>query len=160
MIQLRQGIITYDQSSGKNVDVTSPSKSFKEAAAIDAHAFAAQTFDYYKKTFNRNSYDDKGAQLISQVHVGDKWNNASWNGRTMSYGDGDGVVFKNFAGGEDVIAHELSHAVTSASSNLIYRNESGALNESLSDIFGAMVDRSDDEWLIGEKLMLTPRSGQ
>ena len=97
--------------------------------------------------------------MISQVHVGNKWNNASWNGRSMSYGDGDGILYNNFAGGVDVIAHELSHAVTSATSNLVYRNESGALNESMSDIFGAMVDRDDDEWLIGEKLMVDPEAG-
>ena len=154
-----KGIITYDQSSGRNVDVTSRSKSFLDQAAIDAHAYAADTYDYYKKTFGRNSYDDKGAQLLSQVHVGNKWNNASWNGRSMSYGDGDGILYNNFAGGVDVIAHELTHAVTSATSNLIYRNESGAINESLSDIFGAMVDRDDDEWLIGEKLMVDPEAG-
>lgn len=154
-----KGIITYDQTSGTNVDVTSLTKLFLDPAAIDAHAYAADTYDYYKKTFDRNSYDDNGAQLLSQVHVGDKWNNASWNGRSMSYGDGDGILYNNFAGGVDVIAHELTHAVTSATSNLIYRNESGALNESMSDIFGAMVDRDDDEWLIGEKLMVDPEVG-
>ena len=108
---------------------------FKDGAAVDAHANAQKTYDYFKKTFGRNSVDNKGQQLISAVHVNTNWNNASWNGRTMSYGDGDGILYHNFAGGLDVAAHEMAHGVTQHTANLIYRNESGALNESMSDIF-------------------------
>ncbi|KEK21224.1 peptidase M4 [Bacillus manliponensis] len=129
-------------------EIESQSKMFHDKAAVDAHANAAKVYDYFKKTFDRNSFDDQGAKLISTVHIGDGWNNAAWNGIQMMYGDGDGEVFLPLSGSLDVIAHELAHAVTEYSANLVYENESGALNESISDIFGAMVDR--DDWLLGE----------
>jgi len=147
-----KGIITYDQSSGKNVRVTSLSKSFHDGASVDAHGNAMKVYDYFKNTFGRNSVDDKGQQLISAVHVGDKWNNASWNGVQMSYGDGDGITRAFYSAALDVAAHEMAHGVTQHTANLTYRNESGALNESMSDIFGAMVDR--DDWLIGENVVV------
>ena len=131
-------------------EVESKNKFFEDKAAVDAHANAAKVYDYYKKTFNRNSYDNEGAKLISTVHVGKNWDNAGWNGIQMMYGDGDGKEFIPFSAGLDVIAHELTHAVTEYSANLEYRNESGALNESLSDIMGAMVDR--DDWDMGEDI--------
>ncbi|MFH4082172.1 peptidase M4 family protein, partial [Acinetobacter baumannii] len=81
-------------------------------AAVDAHVNAGKVYDYYKKTFNRNSFDDKGAKLISTVHVGESWNNAAWNGVQMMYGDGDGKTFIPLSAGLDVIGHELTHAVT------------------------------------------------
>jgi neutral peptidase B len=147
-----KGIITYDQSSGKNFLVTSLSKAFHDGASVDAHANAMIVYDYFKNTFERNSVDDKGQALISAVHVGDKWNNASWNGVQMSYGDGDGVTRAFYSAALDVAAHEMAHGVTQHTANLTYRNESGALNESMSDIFGAMVDR--DNWLIGENVVV------
>ncbi len=108
----------------------------------NAHAFAGNTYDYFKNTHNRDSYDNKGAALISTVHYGNNYRNAFWNGSQMVYGDGFPV--------KDVIAHELAHAVTEHTAKLEYRWQSGALNESVSDIFGAMVDR--DDWLMGEDL--------
>nr|WP_202406462.1 M4 family metallopeptidase [Virgibacillus massiliensis] len=146
-----EGVVTYDNTSGENVDVTSINKMFRDGSAVDAHANAQKTYDYYLDTFNRDSVDDHGQILISAVHVGDNWNNASWNGRQMSYGDGDGIRFHPLAGGLDVAAHEMSHGVVQHTAGLIYRNESGALNESFADIFGAMVDR--DDWLIGDDIM-------
>ncbi|GAB6564245.1 hypothetical protein bcgnr5388_49050 [Bacillus cereus] len=74
-------------------EVKSKSKFFEDKAAVDAHVNAGKVYDYYKKTFNRNSFDDKGAKLISTVHVGESWNNAAWNGVQMMYGDGDGKTF-------------------------------------------------------------------
>ncbi len=145
------GVVTYDNTTGTNVDVLSINKMFKDGAAVDAHVNAEKTYDYFKETFGRDSVDDNGQQLISAVHVGENWNNASWNGRQMSYGDGDGERFYPLAGGLDVGAHEMSHGVVQHTAGLIYRNESGALNESYADIFGAMVDR--DDWLIGEDIM-------
>lgn len=146
-----QGVITYDYDNNVNEDVTSVSKMFRDGAAVDAHANSQKTYDYFKNTFNRNSVDDNGQRLLSRVHVGDNWNNASWNGVYMSYGDGDGIRFHPLAGGLDVAAHEMSHGVIQHTASLIYRNESGALNESFADIFGAMVDR--DVWIIGEDIM-------
>ena len=147
------GIVTNDAKNGNKM-VTSPSKMFnQDGAAVDAHANAQKVYDYFLKTFDRNSVDNKGQKLISAVHVNTNWNNASWNGRQMSYGDGDGAAYHNFAAGLDVAAHEMAHGVTQNTANLVYRNESGALNESMSDIFAAMVDRDDHEWLIGEKII-------
>ncbi|MET1139017.1 M4 family metallopeptidase, partial [Bacillus subtilis] len=73
----------------------------------------------------------------------------------MVYGDGDGYTFVPLSGGLDVIGHELTHAVTERSSNLIYQYESGALNEAISDIFGTLVEYSDNrnpDWEIGEDI--------
>lgn len=126
-----------------------------DAAAVDAHYYAGVTYDYYKDVFNRNSYDGKGAKLVSSVHYGRNYNNAFWNGSQMVYGDGDGVNFIEFSGGLDVIAHELTHAVTDTTADLIYQNESGALNEAISDIFGTLVESHaniNPDWLIGEDI--------
>ncbi|WP_139491814.1 M4 family metallopeptidase [Brevibacillus dissolubilis] len=128
--------------------VTSTSTTFSDAAAVDAEAYAERVYDYYKNNFGRNSVDNAGQQLLSVVHYSRKYNNAFWNGTYMVYGDGDGSVFRPLSAGLDVIAHEMTHGVTEHSANLVYQNESGALNESISDIFGAMVDR--DDWLMGE----------
>lgn len=137
--------------------ITSNTRTFNEPAGVDAHTYAAKVFDYYKQKFQRNSYDNKGAELISSVHVGNKWNNAAWNGKQMLYGDGDGIEFTNLAASLDVIGHELTHAVTERTADLQYFGESGALNESISDIFGAMVDRED--WLIGEDVYTPNKKG-
>ncbi|MFD2924032.1 M4 family metallopeptidase [Halobacillus naozhouensis] len=129
-------------------ELTSDHKYFSDPAAVSAQVNAADVYDYYKETFGRDSYDDQGAKLISSVHVGTNWNNAAWNGKQMMYGDGDGETFIPLSGAKDVIAHELTHAVTDTSSSLVYQDESGALNESISDIMGTMVDRED--WKMGE----------
>ncbi|MFD3445863.1 M4 family metallopeptidase [Microbacteriaceae bacterium 4G12] len=154
-------IYTYD---GKNrttlpgtfwTDTDNIFNASRDAAAVDAHYYAGVTYDYYKNTFNRNSYDDAGAPLKSTVHYKIGYNNAFWNGSQMVYGDGDGTTFIALSGGLDVIGHELTHAVTEHSSNLIYQNESGALNEAISDIFGTLVEYYDNrnpDWEIGEDI--------
>ncbi|MBM7588111.1 neutral peptidase B [Bacillus pakistanensis] len=129
-------------------EITSGHKYFSDPAAVDAHVNAGEVYDYYKETFNRDSFDDAGAKLISSVHVGEGWNNAAWNGVQMMYGDGDGSTFIPLSGALDVIAHELTHAVTTSTADLVYENEPGALNEAYSDVLGSMVDR--DDWLMGE----------
>jgi len=108
----------------------------------NAHGFAGDTYDYYWNTHGRNSYDAQGATFVSTANYGDSYTNAFWNGEQTVYGDDFAV--------NDVVAHEWTHAVTEHSAALEYRWQSGALNESFSDIFGAMVDR--DDWLIGEDL--------
>ncbi|MCK4305034.1 MAG: M4 family metallopeptidase, partial [Candidatus Eisenbacteria sp.] len=108
----------------------------------NAHDFAGETYDYYWNTHNRDSYDDQGATPISTANYGYSYMNAFWNGEQVVYGDGFPV--------KDIVAHEWTHAVTEHSAELEYRWQSGALNESFSDIFGAMVDR--DDWLMGEDL--------
>ncbi|ENQ3079016.1 peptidase M4 family protein [Bacillus cereus] len=161
-------IYTYD---GKNrttlpgtlwVDTDNIFTASRDAAAVDAHYYAGVTYDYYKNTFNRNSYDNAGAALKSTVHYKSGYNNAFWNGTQMVYGDGDGYTFAPLSGGLDVIGHELTHAVTERSSNLIYQNESGALNEAISDIFGTLVEYYDNrnpDWEIGEDIYTPGTAG-
>lgn len=107
-----------------------------------AHDFAGTTYDYFKNTHGRTSYDNLGAPLLSTAHYDQNYNNAFWNGTQMVYGDGFAVL--------DVVAHELTHALTENTANLEYIWQSGAMNESFSDIFGAMIDRGD--WVLGEDL--------
>ncbi|KGX90940.1 peptidase M4 [Pontibacillus halophilus JSM 076056 = DSM 19796] len=122
--------------------------SSRQRAAVDAHYYAGQVFDYFYDTFGRVSYDDNGATIRSSVHYGSNYNNAAWVGTQMIYGDGDGSTFTALSGADDIVAHELTHAVTDESADLIYENQSGALNESFSDVFGYFVDNED--WLMGE----------
>ena len=114
----------------------------------NAHDFAGTVYNYYFTEHGRDSYNNAGATITSTVHYGTNYNNAFWNGVQMVYGDGDGTTFAPLSQSLDVVAHELTHAVTNLESNLIYQNESGALNESISDIFGALIDVGD--WKIGE----------
>jgi bacillolysin len=107
-----------------------------------AYQFLGSTYDYYSTTHGRDSYDNAGAVLLATVNYDVNYQNAFWNGTQMVFGDGFAV--------EDVTAHELTHAVTERTANLEYVWQSGALNESFSDIFGTMVDRAD--WLMGEDL--------
>jgi bacillolysin len=124
--------------------------SHSDAVAWAAHVNAGKTYDYYHDTHGRDSFDNKGATLVSTVHYKTSYNNAFWtsSGKQVVYGDGDGVRFGPLGNALDVVAHEWTHAVTQHEANLVYRREPGALNESYSDVFAAMVDR--DDWLIGE----------
>ena len=137
-----------------------------DLALDSAHNYAKATYDYYFNTFGRDSIDDSGMTLKSRVHYDRNYNNAFWDGAQMTYGDGDGTTFAPLSQDADVVAHELTHGVTEFTSGLIYSYESGALNEALSDIFGAMVDRQegatgDDIWLLGEDIYTpgTPGDG-
>lgn len=124
-------------------------------AAVDAQHYAAITYDYYSDTFGRNSFDDNGAIIRATVHYGSDYNNAFWNGSQIVFGDGDGSLLIEVSGSIDVVAHELTHAVTDYTADLIYQYESGALNESMSDIFGTAVEfyaNNDPDWLLGEDI--------
>ncbi|MCA0985920.1 M4 family metallopeptidase [Guptibacillus algicola] len=162
------GVFTYDASNRQKLPGSLWSDSDNEfhasydGAAVDAHYYASATYDYYKEVFNRDSYDGNGAPLESTVHYGRDYNNAFWNGSQMVYGDGDGSTFVALSGGEDVVAHELTHAVTDTTADLIYQNESGALNESMSDVFGTLVefhDNNNPDWLIGEDIYTPGTAG-
>src|SRR5262249_24433510 len=132
-------------------DATPPT----DPVALAAFTNTGLTYDYYKTVFNRDSYDNAGAPLTSQVHVIFDYgngqtspDNAMWAAdvRMMAYGDGDGTQMKQLAYSLDVTAHELTHAVTSSTADLVYQNESGALNESMSDIMGS----SCETWSKGD----------
>ncbi len=116
--------------------------------------------DYFKDTFGLNSIDDNGLDLISNIHYGMDYNNAFWDGDEMTYGDGDGKEFTNFASAIDVVAHELVHGVTQFLANLEYRGQSGALNEHFSDAFATIIkqkylkqDITKANWLIGDAVV-------
>jgi Zn-dependent metalloprotease len=132
----------------------------KDVEVNEAYDGAGATYDLYKNEFHRNSVDDHGLRLDSTVHYGKRFDNAFWNGNQMVYGDGDGKLFKRFTIAIDVIGHELTHGVTQFSAGLTYQDQSGALNESISDVFGAMVkqyvkkqDAKQADWLIGQGLL-------
>jgi bacillolysin len=119
-----------------NTKMTSPS----QAPGVDAHYYANVVDDFYRDTFGRNSIDDQGMQIVSVVHYGRNYCNAFWNGSYMTYGDGNGRDCLPLSGGLDVDGHELTHGVTEFTSNLIYENESGALNEAFSDMMGNTIE--------------------
>ena len=135
-----------------------------QPAGVDAHYNANVTDEYYQAVFGRNSLDDQGMQMISSAHFANNYNNAFWNGQQITYGDGDGTTtFRELSAGLDVTTHEFTHGVTEFTSGLVYRNESGALNESFSDMMGnsseyfaaqSGLDPSRPDWQIGEDVYL------
>jgi Zn-dependent metalloprotease len=136
-------------------DTASPDKAVNEA--FDN---AGTTWDFYNRIFGRQSVDNNGKTLVSSVHYGENYDNAFWSGQQMVYGDGDGVIFQRFSSALDVIAHELTHGVTQFTAQLAYQDQSGALNESMSDVFGSMVKQwalgqtvDHADWLIGAAIM-------
>lgn len=162
------GVFTYDAQNRQRTpgtlwsDADNNLNAKYDGAAVDAHYYAGLTYDYYKNVFGRNSYDNKGAALKSTVHYGRSYNNAFWNGQQMVYGDGDGTTFIPLSGGLDVVAHELTHAVTDFSSDLVYQYESGALNEAISDIFGTLMeyyDNNNPDFEIGEDIYTPNKAG-
>ncbi|XXM72251.1 M4 family metallopeptidase [Lysinibacillus sphaericus] len=162
------GVFTYDASNRQRLpgslwaDADNKFNAAYDGAAVDAHYYAGETYDYYKDVHNRNSYDGNGAALKSTVHYSRNYNNAFWNGQQMVYGDGDGSTFVPLSGGLDVVAHELTHAVTDTTADLIYQNESGAINESMSDVFGTLLEYhtgNNPDWEIGEDIYTPGVSG-
>lgn len=127
----------------------------------EAYESAVKVYQYFRDVHNRSSINDKGMSINSTVHYGVKYDNAFWDGKRMVYGDGDGKVFTRFTLALEVIAHELSHGVTQYTAKLIYENQSGALNESISDVFGSFAKQyalqqnfDDADWLIGKDLLI------
>ena len=130
--------------------------SSSDTVAMAAYTNFGHTYDFYSSVFSRDSYDNAGATLIGTVHYSSNYNNAYWNGTQMVFGDGDGTTFSPLSEALDVVAHELTHAVTSSTANLNYSNESGALNEATSDILGA----SCEEWVAGSVSANTWKIGE
>ena len=148
---------TLATDSDDNWDIlgrTSPA----QQAMVDAQYYASVTDSYYLGVHGFNWVDHYSQGIVSTVHLQRNYNNAYWNGTQMAYGDGDGTNFINFSGDLDVVGHELSHGVTEATSNLIYQNESGALNEAFSDMMGTAIEfyYGTGNWTIGEDI--TPGS--
>ena len=131
----------------------------KDPAVNEAYNGSGATYDLYFTVFGRNSIDERGMRLDSTVHYGRNYDNAFWNGQQMVYGDGDGELFNRFTIAVDVIGHELTHGVTEYEAGLEYQDQSGALNESFSDVFGSLVKQykrrqtaKEADWLIGKGL--------
>lgn len=126
----------------------------KDQVATDAHWGAEMTYDYYWHMHSRNSIDGNGFQLMSYVHYDVNYANAFWDGMRMTYGDGSGSMGPLVA--LDIVAHEISHGLTSYTADLVYSYESGALNEAFSDIFGAAVEfyakPTVANWTMGENI--------
>lgn len=134
-----------------------------DQSADEAYDGLGHTHRLFADIFGRNSIDGEGLPLDATVHFGKLYDNAFWDGRQMVFGDGDGEVFERFTRSLSVIGHELTHGVTQYSAGLAYRNQAGAINESMSDVFGALVEQylniqsvTDASWLIGEGLF-TPQ---
>jgi len=128
-----------------------------DAAADEAFDGLGATFAFLWDAFERVSLDGAGGSLLATVHYGQRYDNAFWNGERMVFGDGDGEVFTGFTRSLSVIAHELGHGVIESAGGLVYAGQSGALNESIADVFGALAEqhsrgqRADEaSWLIGE----------
>lgn len=132
----------------------------------EAFDYISDTWDFYLAAYDRNSLDDKGLPLNGSVHYDVDYDNAFWDGKRMVFGDGDGTTFKSFTSCIDVIGHELTHGVTANEAGLIYWSQPGALNESVSDVFGSLVkqyvanEKADQaDWLIGEGLFAPSVNG-
>ncbi len=158
------GVETYNLNNTANyaaaTDFTNTSTAWTSTVQFDmvgrdAHWGAEMSYDYYWLTHNRNSLDNNGFKLLSYIHYNTNYNNAFWDGQRMTYGDGNGTTFTPLTC-LDVCGHELSHGVCSNSGNLTYSNESGALNEGNSDIFGTCVEAfgkpSGWNWKIGNEI--------
>ena len=128
-----------------------------DAAVDEAYDGLGDTFEMFARVFARDSIDDAGMPLEATVHYGDRYDNAFWDGERMVFGDGDGEIFRGFTQSLSVVGHELAHGVTERTAKLRYQGQSGALNEHVSDVFGALVeqysmgqDAASATWLIGE----------
>ena len=160
----QKDICIYDAKHSTNVPGTkvrcvgdAPSSDQTVNEAYDA---LNATFDFYSNIYGRNSIDDEGMPLMGVVHYDENYDNAFWDGKEMIFGDGDGTLFNRFTIAIDVPAHELTHGVTADEAGLIYWKQSGALNESMSDVMGSLVKQyslnqtaDNADWLIGQGLL-------
>jgi Zn-dependent metalloprotease len=131
-----------------------------DRAADEAYDGLGATWELFAHVYGRNSIDDHGLPLEGVVHFERDYDNAFWDGRRMVFGDGDGTLFNRFTVAVEVIGHELTHGVTGAELGLGYLGETGALNESISDVFGSLVKQyragetaEKADWLIGAGLL-------
>jgi len=135
-------------------------------AVDEAYDYMGDTFDLYWNVYGRDSIDNAGLPLVGSVHYDVDYDNAFWNGEQMVFGDGDGELFNSFTSSVDVIGHELTHGVTENEAGLVYWAQSGALNESVSDVFGSLVKQyvnqqtaDQADWLIGAELLTNQVNG-
>lgn len=137
-----------------------------DVSADEAYDGLGNTHRLFADAFGRDSIDGNGLPLQATVHFGKLYDNAFWDGQQMVFGDGDGEVFERFTRSLSVMGHELTHGVTQYAAGLEYRNQAGAINESMSDVFGALVEQylrqqsaKEASWLIGEGLFTAQVQG-
>ncbi len=139
-----------------------------DPAVNDAFDNADRTYDFYRDVLGRHSVDGNGLRLVSSVHFGRGFDNAFWDGTQMVYGDGSGKVFQPGALARDlsVVGHEITHGVVQYTAGLRYRKQSGALNESMADVFGSLVKQhalghtaDQADWLVGAGILGTQLQG-
>ena len=137
-----------------------------DPAADEAYTGVEASLALYREVYGRDSYDGKGAPVLATVHYEQDYDNAFWDGTQLVFGDGDGKTFGRFTKPVDVLGHELTHAVTQFTANLTYQGQSGALNESISDVFGSCLKQrlrgqaaTEADWLIGEGIFLPSVQG-
>ena len=125
----------------------------------EAYDGLGATWHLLAEAFGRDSLDARGLPLVATVHYARDYDNAFWDGEQMVFGDGDGVYFAGFTRSVDVVAHELAHGLTQYTAGLTYVGQPGALNESASDVWGAMVRQrvrcetvEEADWLIGAEV--------
>ncbi len=162
--------VVYDAKNGSNLPGTVVRKEgeppVSDVAVNEAYDGSGATYDLYNNVYQRNSIDGNGMRLDSSVHYRQGYDNAFWDGEQMVYGDGDEDLpeaerlFNRFTIAIDVIGHELTHGVTQFEAKLNYFQQPGALNESMSDVFGSLVKQyklqqtaTDADWIIGEGLL-------
>jgi Zn-dependent metalloprotease len=156
----------YDQQHSTNQTPGKVARAEGQAPVADlavnqAYDGLGYTYDYYWTNFQRDSIDGQGLPMLGLVHYGQNYDNAFWdNVRDMFFGDGDGQILTQTTAGIDVVGHELTHGVTQHEANLTYSGQSGALNESVSDVFGIQVkqlalnqDVTQSDWLIGADIV-------
>jgi Zn-dependent metalloprotease len=131
-----------------------------DTSANEAYDALGDTYKFYWDVLSRDSIDDAGLPLLGEVHFGRRYDNAFWDGARMMFGDGSGTMFTGFTKAIEVVGHELTHGVTQDTINLLYTGQSGALNESISDVFGSLVKQyklgqtaDQASWLIGEGIL-------
>lgn len=157
------GVQTFNMNNGTNygsaTDFTDNDNYWNstnvDQYATDAHWGAEMTYDFYWNHFNRNSINNNGFTLKSYVHYNTNYGNAFWDGQRMTYGDGSSGNTPFTA--LDIAGHEITHGLTTFTADLVYQDESGALNESFSDIFGAAIEfdalgNTVGDWMMGEDL--------
>ncbi|WP_181033641.1 M4 family metallopeptidase [Arthrobacter sp. SX1312] len=137
-----------------------------DPAADEAYDGLGSTYRLFSEVYGRSSIDGAGMALDATVHYGTGYDNAFWDGERMVFGDGDGEIFGRFTASLTVVSHELAHGFTQYSTNLEYQGQSGALNESLSDVFGVLVeqrtlgqDAASASWLVGAGLFTAEVQG-
>jgi Zn-dependent metalloprotease len=131
-----------------------------DAVANEAYDALGATYDLFWEVYGRNSIDDAGMALHAYVHFGVRYGNALWDGQAILFGDGDELIVGHTTRAVDVVAHELTHGVVARTASLDYHGQSGALNESICDVFGSLVKQRvlghtavEADWLIGEGLL-------